>query len=382
MRYSIIDQGKKSPHMTINMETELGTLKHIRVSAGLTSTHHYWCMLRRMKVRYFDIAVNLTDSMFQGAYNGKPYHASDINQVILKAGNLNVDQMLVTGSSLHESESTMDIIQNFHKSYPDSTVKLHSTIGVHPCSVKEFLPDPRSHIEQLRQLVKKGLTKGICTAFGEIGLDYDRLHYASAEEQKEFFELQLKLACEFKLPLFLHMRAACSDFIDIIKPFLENTRSDGLNLANPIGVVHSFTGTEEELDQLLELGFYIGVNGCSLRNQENLNVAARIPLDRLMIETDSPWCEVRKSHASYQYLTPSPNDFYPTQVEPEGNMLLPFASLKKDKVKSIGVAYLVRSRNEPCLVGHIAEIISKIQEKPPHEVIEACYKNASVVFGN
>ena len=63
------------------------------------------------------------------------------------------------------------------------------------------------------------------------------------------------------------MRSACDDFIKILKPYIEK------GIINPVNaVVHSFTGTEQELNQLLELGFYIGVNGCSLKTEENLQV--------------------------------------------------------------------------------------------------------------
>lgn len=224
---------------------------------------------------------------------------------------------------------------------------LYSTVGVHPCTVTEFEnegTDPQQHLQQLKELAIQGAQQGIVKAFGEIGLDYDRLHYASAELQKRYFLKQLEVACEVKLPLFLHMRAACDDFVSIIKPFLpigqlkENNKSqqkkpqedqqqdesseettltpstaNGKKLAKN-GVVHSFTGTLEELQKLLDLGFYIGINGCSLKTEENLKVAAKIPLDRLLIETDAPWCEIRKSHAAYRYLTAYPNVFYPKVV--------------------------------------------------------------------
>ena len=64
------------------------------------------------------------------------------------------------------------------------------------------------------------------------------------------------------------------------------------------GVVHSFTGDEEELNALLAMDLYIGVNGCSLKTKENLEIAKKIPLDKLMLETDCPYCDIRNSHAS------------------------------------------------------------------------------------
>lgn len=68
------------------------------------------------------------------------------------------------------------------------------------------------------------------------------------------------------------------------------------------GVVHSFTGTVEEMEELMGLGLYVGLNGCSFKTAENCEVVRAVRLDRLMIETDGPWCEVRPSHEGWKYL--------------------------------------------------------------------------------
>lgn len=119
--------------------------------------------------------------------------------------------------------------------------------------------------------------------------DYDRLHFASAETQKRCFDLQLQMATKVRLPLFLHSRAAHKDFVDILRPYLNSLRPPEIQTdkSSPgsVGVVHSFTGTAEELHELLDLGLYIGVNGCSLKTQENLDVVKQIPLHRILLET-------------------------------------------------------------------------------------------------
>ncbi len=83
------------------------------------------------------------------------------------------------------------------------------------------------------------------------------------------------------MPLFLHMRAACDDFERLYLAKKSELPKKGL--------VHSFTGSFEELERMLSLGLDIGVNGCSLKTEENLEVVKRIPLERLHIETDGPW---------------------------------------------------------------------------------------------
>merc|ERR1711871_339709 len=105
------------------------------------------------------------------------------------------------------------------------------------------------------------------------------------------------------------------------------------------GVVHSFDGSEDELKALIDLGFFIGINGCSLRTEENLLVAAAVPIDRLLIETDSPWCSVKSSHASMKHVRTT------------------FVTKKRDKYER-GV--LVKDRNEPCTIVQILEILAAI----------------------
>jgi TatD DNase family protein len=113
-------------------------------------------------------------------------------------------------------------------------------------------------------------------AIGECGLDYDRLQFCPRDVQLRHFVPHFTLAHEFGLPLFLHCRNAASDFVRIVREH----RTKFVH-----AVVHSFDGTLSELQDMLDLGLHIGINGCSLKTQENLDVAAQIPLDRLLLET-------------------------------------------------------------------------------------------------
>lgn len=103
-------------------------------------------------------------------------------------------------------------------------------------------------------------------AIGECGLDYDRLNLAEKEEQLKVFPLHFELTEEYNLPLYLHCRAAEEDFIKIMKENKDRYPAGG--------VVHSFTGSAELLKECLDLGLYIGVNGCSLKTEKNCEVVA------------------------------------------------------------------------------------------------------------
>ena len=155
---------------------------------------------------------------------------------------------------------------------------------MHPCSSQELEDAPggyQSVLDGLKALALKGKESGQIVAFGEIGLDYDRLFLASKEAQLRAFEQQLDLAIEVQLPLFLHMRAASDDFQRLLAPRLERLPKRGL--------VHSFTGTAEEMKRLVDQGFDIGINGCSMKTEENVEVVKQIPLERIQVETDGPW---------------------------------------------------------------------------------------------
>lgn len=107
------------------------------------------------------------------------------------------------------------------------------------------------------------------------------------------FPRHFELTEEFNLPMYLHSRNTDGDFVRIVK---ENRSRF------PTGVVHSFTGTAEEVKEFIDLDLFIGLNGCSLKTQENLDVVKTIPLDRIMLETDCPYCDIRNSHAGSKHV--------------------------------------------------------------------------------
>jgi TatD DNase family protein len=237
-----------------------------------------------------------------------------MEQVIERAKNVGVTKMLVTGGNLEESLEAI----NLCKKYPNY---LFSTVGCHPTRCNEFLNNPEDYLNKLSTVIENNLD--CVAAIGEFGLDYDRLHFCEAEVQKKYFELQFSLSEKFKLPLFLHCRNTGTDFATIVK-------ANRHRFAD--GVVHSFTGSYDEAKELIDLGLYIGINGCSMKTAENLEVVKKLPIDRLMIETDAPWCDIRPTHASYEFIK-NHEDI------PEWKVV------KKEKFQ---LGSLVKSRNEPC----------------------------------
>lgn len=234
----------------------------------------------------------------------------------------------------------------------------YATVGVHPCSAQSFDTHPGGSSNLLQELEILALASkkvGTVTAFGEIGLDYDRLFLCPKEQQLRFFEAQLDLAIRIQLPLFLHSRAASADF--------ERLLYDRLDHLPKRGLVHSFTGTVEEMRRLVEMGFDIGVNGCSMKTQENIEVVKNIPLDRLQLETDGPWCEMRASHASMKHRAAAPS--------------MP-KSVKKEKWEK---GLMVKGRNEPVGIVQVAYAVAGIKGLPIEEVCEAAWKNSVRMFG-
>ncbi|KAL1935722.1 hypothetical protein VTP01DRAFT_4862 [Rhizomucor pusillus] len=305
--------------------------------------------------KLIDIGANLTDGMFRGVYRGKQAHADDLHLVLERAKNAGVKRIIVTGTNLAESKEAIDIIKE-HKGAPS----LYSTVGCHPTRCEEFENDqdgPQGYLEKLAKVIQDHPEHVV--AIGECGLDYDRLIFCPKEVQKKYFQVQFDLAEKTKLPLFLHNRNTDGDFYEMV-------RANRHRFTN--GVVHSFTGTVEEMKKLLELDLYIGVNGCSLKTEENLAAVKEIPLDRIMLETDAPWCEIRPTHASYKYLA---------NLSKEEQAVYSPPQKKKEKFE---MGSMVKNRCEPCAMGLVLHVVAAIHGLNPQELAEKVYENTCRVF--
>ncbi|WP_386068486.1 TatD family hydrolase [Tahibacter sp. UC22_41] len=205
-----------------------------------------------------DIGANLTHSSFQ----------HDLTAVLDRAAAQGVDQLVVTGASRDGSPQALALAQ----AHPG---RLFATAGVHPHHADEYDADCDA---LLRELVAAPQVRAV----GEAGLDYHR-DLSPRPTQQFAFERQLQIALDCGKPLFLHQRDAHDDFMAILRPVRDRLAAV---------VVHCFTGTREELFDYLDLDCHVGITGwiCDERRGTHLReIVGNVPLNRLMIETDSPY---------------------------------------------------------------------------------------------
>lgn len=166
--------------------------------------------------------------------------------------------------------STIAPMLETHERFPDCTRVM---MGLQPEEVKGDYP-------QVLALMEKELGRGIYKGVGEVGLDFywDRTF---EKEQGDAFETQLDWAKQLQLPLSIHCRNAFESMVKI----LEKQQDGRLR-----GVMHCFTGTEEEAKTYLDLGFHLGLGGVTTyKNCAVKDFLPRIPLDRIVLETDAPY---------------------------------------------------------------------------------------------
>ncbi|WP_321520079.1 TatD family hydrolase [uncultured Bacteroides sp.] len=200
--------------------------------------------------------------------------AEDLPLVIQRAKAVGVSRIYMPNIDCSTIQPLLDTVAR----YPDYCFPM---IGLHPTSVnigfREELSVMKKMLEQPHSFV----------AIGEVGMDlyWDRTYLC---EQFEAFETQLQWSAEYKLPLIIHSRDSFDEVYQVMK------RNEDKELK---GIFHSFTGTKEEAELLLQFdGFYLGINGVVTFKKSALpEVLRSVPLERIVLETDSP------------YLTPAPN---------------------------------------------------------------------------
>ena len=215
-----------------------------------------------------DSHCHLADEVFE----------ADLPDVITRTKEAGFERVLVileAGNAKEEGQA-----KKVHGLWNDVRV----SIGVHPHHAHQFNGNALGAVEKVREQIKR---TPYARAVGEIGLDY-HYDYSPRATQQAVFRAQIRLARELKLPIVVHSREADTDTIDALK-------SAGGGEVK--GVMHCFTGTADLASAALDLGFYISLAGVlTFPNAQDLrNIARQVPLDRLLLETDSP------------FLTPAPH---------------------------------------------------------------------------
>ncbi len=209
-----------------------------------------------------DIGCNLTHDSFD----------NDRAEVLARARQAGISQMIITGASEEGSRSALQLAR-------DHPGELFATAGVHPHLASSFGAEAENLLKQLSSQPE-------VVAVGETGLDYFR-DLSPRQTQRDVFERQLIIGVESGLPLFLHMRDAHEDFHAILREFRDRLVDV---------VVHCFTGNRQELHDYIDLDCHIGITGwiCDERRGTHmLEFLGDIPADRLMIETDAPYLKPR-----------------------------------------------------------------------------------------
>lgn len=192
----------------------------------------------------------------------------DLDEVVARAKEAGAIQLFVPGINYDSIASMKAVCERF----PDF---IRPMIGLHPEDVKE---DYKEVLEKMRQ----ELDNGNYIAIGEIGLDY----YWSREfekEQLDAFEQQVQWSVETQLPLMIHCRKAQNEMVKIIRRYEKEL---------PGGVFHCFTGNQHEAIELLQFDkFVLGIGGVSTFKKSHLaeDLAAIVPIDRIVLETDAPY---------------------------------------------------------------------------------------------
>lgn len=228
-----------------------------------------------------------------------------------------VNKLICVGCDVGDSQLAVDFVQGKQGCW--------ASVGIHPHEAKRYAqenPEPTGSLKDFEALVSRPKV----VAIGECGLDYFYEH-SLRQEQEKILRFQIELAQKHHLPIIFHVREAFDDFWRIAADY------QGIR-----GVLHSFTDNSENLDKALVAGFYIGVNGIVTfaKDPGQLEVYRSIPLERMVLETDSP------------FLTPAP---YRREI------------------------------NCPQHVATIAEFLAKLRGESVEELAAATTRNAEALFG-
>ena len=244
-----------------------------------------------------------------------PEFSEDLNDAITRMKAAGVISTVVVGDATNDGSDVLTLLR--------TEPCLFGAYGLHPHNADQWNDQVEARI------IRMASVPGI-VALGEIGLDY-HYDFSPRETQKQFFVHQLELASELNQPVILHIREAHGDAWNILTEHLKR----GLKLR---GIMHCYGGSLESAFEYVKMGLYISFSGSlTFKNAPNLvRCAKELPLDRILIETDSP------------YMAPVP---------------------------------LRGRRNEPAFVRYVCEKLAEIRGISPEAAAEATFENALKAYG-
>ncbi len=251
---------------------------------------------------FFDSHAHLDDSQYD----------RDRREMLMRARDNGISYIVNVGYDIPSSRRSVTLARSYDF--------IFAAVGIHPHDAADA---GKNGLEEIRLLAAD--TKVV--AIGEMGLDYYR-NLSPREVQQEVFRKQIRLAAELGKPIIVHDRDAHGDVMQILK---EEAGTTG-------GVMHCFSGSMEMARECLKMGFYISIAGpVTFKNAKKLKeIAADVPIDRLLIETDAP------------YLTPEPYR---------------------------------GKRNESAYVAYVGKTIAELRGIPVEELAQATTSNAKRLFG-
>jgi TatD DNase family protein len=245
-------------------------------------------------------------------------YQADLEKVIDRAKKDDVRKIICVGSNIKDSRTAFELAKKFPG-------VIYPAVGIHPQKTDPKNTDSiEEQINQLKILCRKPGIVGI----GECGLDFSdppqNEEKRNTVDQMKLFQMQIEMAKEFSLPLVIHSRKAFFDTIDVMHKY------SGLK-----GVFHCYSGGKSWIKEVAQMGFFFGVDGNITYDAGLMNVYREIPIERIILETDSP------------FLAP-----------------LPYR----------------RKRNEPKNVRMVAQKIAEIKNIPLKNLISQVEKNTNELF--
>lgn len=244
----------------------------------LTDTH---CHIHEAIENFFDHTE--TRERWQ-----KSKKVGSVDEIIADAQKDGVTRLICVGTTLSDSAVAVDFVKDRPGTW--------ASIGIHPHEANKH------GYPKYQELFAALADKPKVVAVGECGLDYYYTH-SPKESQVKLLEFQMELASKHNLPMIFHVREAFEDFWPIFDKY------PGIR-----GVIHSFSATTTELDQILKRDLYVGLNGIMTftKDAQQLAAAKAVPIDRLVVETDAPFltpvpfrgtiCEPKHVRVTAQYL--------------------------------------------------------------------------------